>query len=78
MRDEILRIVYDPKAGFNECADELTALMCYREVRAIFEYLGHYYIKIPSVFNAVFNQLALEYPRPLVAASLEKYKNEQE
>ena len=34
MKDEILKIVYDPKTGFNECADQLTALMCYREVKS--------------------------------------------
>lgn len=63
--------------GLQRAADQLTELMCHHAVKALFGYIGGYYINLPSVYNKVYNVLIIDYPPILVIACLQKFKNEQ-
>jgi len=71
MKDEILKIVYDPKTGFNECADQLTALMCYREVRAFMNGRA-----LMVWCGPVIELLKDDYPKQLIMKAIEQVKKE--
>jgi hypothetical protein len=78
MKDEILKIVYDPKTGFNECAEELTALMCYREVRAFIQGVGIRGYGKGETFAIAFNYLKKVYSEETIQQAIEQVQKEQE
>lgn len=90
MRDKISKIVgqyrhssfdthEERKEKWNKCTDELTALMCYREVRAF--YWAHWQILYKFSWRA-FEYEAMSYfvanfPKETIREAIEKVKNEQ-
>lgn len=74
MKDEILKIVYDPKTGFNETADQLTALMCYREVKAYLRAFGEPYRECE--LDQIAEWLQSDYLEPIILQAIEQVKKE--
>lgn len=84
MRDNIYHIiddncsiqVWDVK-GLNKATDELTALMCYREVRAIFKSMEGALMTAEDLRTLCIEVMIYCYPEVMILAAIEKYKTDQ-
>lgn len=56
--------------------DELEHLMCYREVRAIMEWVGRGFFDIPEFEDGLLAILSVHYPAETIWEAIEQYKNE--
>jgi len=82
MKDKIKRAidkhvfeVADKLCGLDDAADEITALMCYLEVRAFMN--GIIYVNQSISAEEVVDCFVDTYQRELVVAAIEQIKNEQ-
>jgi hypothetical protein len=57
-------------------ADELTALMCYREVRAIGEWIGVEYLFLEDHYDCLIDQLSKYYPKGAILQAIEQVKKQ--
>jgi len=62
--------------GIGKSAKEIEILMCYREIRAVGEFVGRNYL-IPGYEDDLFEQLREDYPETVVTKAIEKYKNQK-
>lgn len=81
MKDEILKIInttvyYSDVTEGAKAADELQRLMCYREVRAIIEWVRIDYF-VPDYEEELVKQLENTYPTDMIWEAIEKVKKEQ-
>lgn len=61
--------------GIISATDELTALMCYREVKAIIEWIGIDYLT--TYEESIVESLNKSYHSDMIWEAIEQFKNEQ-